>query len=214
MNREAQPAVGTGNRSREGVFVRRYLVAAVVLVVAAGVEPADAAVADVSITGSSFSPSAFTTTLGDTVIWENHDPVNHSAVSNAGGFFNTGTIGPATQGNASFLAAGLFAYHCAFHPLLMHGRIRIPLRVSTSATAVGHAIRLTAAEDTAPTGLTFDYQKRVPGGTWTTFKSGTTKTRIRFVPRKAGTYRFRSRVHKSGRSSGWSPARTVAVAAG
>jgi plastocyanin len=194
--------------------VRRSLVTAVVLALASGVAPAGATVADVSIAGSAYSPSAFTTTLGDSVIWKNHDAINHSAVSDAGAFFNTGTIGPGTQGNASFLAAGVFAYHCEFHPLLMHGKIRIPLRVSASATSVGLAIRLTAAEDTAPAGLTFDYQKRVPGGRWTTFRSRITKTRIRFVPKNAGTYRFRSRVHNTGQASGWSPARAVEVAAG
>jgi plastocyanin len=194
--------------------VRRWLAAAVLAVIVIPL-PAEAAGADVSIDEYSFSPKALTTKLGDSVIWENDGALQHSAVADAGRFFDTGTIAAGMQRAEAFPAAGSFPYHCAFHPGLMHGTVRIRLRVSTNATSVGTAIRLIAAEATVQAGTTFDYQRRFGAGVWKTIKSGVAKARIRVRPRNAGTYRFRSRAHAAGGgASGWSPAARVVVAAG
>jgi plastocyanin len=193
--------------------VRRWLAVAIVLTVVVAAAPAQATVADVSMDEYSFTPATFSTALGDSLIWQNNGAFNHTATSDAG-FFNTGTITPGTQHAARFLAGGVFAYHCAIHPTLMRGKVRIPLRASTNATTVGSPIGLRAAVDTAPAGYTYDYQRRYGGGSWRTFRSRTSSMRIRFIPKKAGTWRFRSRVHRIGGASGWSPAATVQVASG
>jgi plastocyanin len=191
--------------------VRRWFVVAIVLILVIVAAPAQATLADVTMDEYSFTPATFSTALGDSVTWQDDGAFNHTATSNAG-FFNTGTITPGVRHATAFLAAGAFAYHCAIHPTLMHGSVRIPIRAGTSATTVGSPITLRAAVDTAPAGYTFDYQRRYAGGSWRTFRSGISNPRIRFTPKRAGAWRFRSRVHRIGGASGWSPAATVQVA--
>jgi plastocyanin len=72
----------------------------------------------ISISNFAFSPSTMSVVTGTTVVWKNNDNTSHTATSNDGSSFNSGTIPPG--GSFSYTAAkvGTFAYHCSIHPTM------------------------------------------------------------------------------------------------
>jgi hypothetical protein len=61
-----------------------------------------------------------------------------------------------------FTAAGLFPYHCDFHPA-MHGRVSVKLKVAPRSGAVGTIFVIKLATEDARPPFVFDVQKRDPG---------------------------------------------------
>jgi len=77
-----------------------------------------AAVHNVSIPGLFFSPNSLSITQGDTVIWTNNHSLPHTATSDAF-LWDTGTLTTGQSASVVFNTAGVFPYHCAFHPMMM-----------------------------------------------------------------------------------------------
>ena len=69
-----------------------------------------------------FSPASLTIPVGTTVIWKNTTGAPHTATSDDGSSFDSGTANPiAAQGGTfqfTFTKAGTFTYHCAIHPFM------------------------------------------------------------------------------------------------
>jgi plastocyanin len=191
------------------VFIAALVIASVGLLAA----PAQAA-ADITIQNFAFSPTPFATTEGSSVIWQNDDLADHTATSNRRQFFNTGTITEGGgQGTATIDAAGTFGYHCTFHSS-MHGIVRAPIVLGVSSTTVGTGVAVIAATADASSSFTYDYERKFATGSWIIFKTMASSQQIQFTPKKAGTFRFRSRVYNSkGKPSGWSPSATLTVSA-
>src|SRR5687768_16924978 len=74
-----------------------------------------AATFTVNIRNFAFDPAGTTIQAGDTVTWINHDPIEHSATSDAGAF-NSGLLSESQSFSHTFSAAGNFPYHCTPHP--------------------------------------------------------------------------------------------------
>jgi plastocyanin len=193
--------------------MRRIFAAVLVLAVGLVMPATHAATRDsVRIISSTYLPGHLRARVGRSVTWKNRDGVNHTATSDIGGFFNTGTIASETQTTRTIFAAGAFPYHCSFHSS-MHGTVRARFGLSTSSTTAGTALTLIAASSTAPSGFVYDYAKKVRSRAWKIFKTKITNQQITFTPSKAGTFRFRSRVYNTnGKPSGWAPAAKLAVA--
>ena len=193
-------------------MLRRLCVTALVIgSVALFAAPAQAA-ADVRIQNFAFSPTVFTTAEGSSVTWRNADLADHTATSDRVGFFNTGTI-PSGGGRRSVTidAAGTFGYHCRFHSSMV-ASLRAPIVLSSTTTTVGTAISVVAATADASSAFTYDYARKLGTGSWVIFKTKVASREIRFTPKTAGTFRFRSRVYNShGKPSGWSPSETLVV---
>jgi plastocyanin len=66
---------------------------------------------------SSFSPNPDTVSVGQAVKWKNNDgSMTHTATSNDGTTFDTGSLAPgATSGAIVMTTAGSYPYHCQFH---------------------------------------------------------------------------------------------------
>jgi len=110
---------------------------------------------NVSITSYMFTPGSLTVHVGDKVTWKNNDPAidyyGHTATSNDGHTFDSGTLSPGQSYSFTFLHAGTFAYHCNVHPTQMHGTITVlganpapmptptPTRASSKPTATATA---------------------------------------------------------------------------
>ena len=62
-----------------------------------------------------FAPVSTTVKVGTTVIWENSDSVEHSAVADDG-TFETNVLAPGAKGSFTFTKAGSYTYHCGVHP--------------------------------------------------------------------------------------------------
>jgi plastocyanin len=65
-----------------------------------------------------FQPTTLNITVGTTVTWRNTTQAQHTATSNDGTTFNSGTINPGSSFNFTFKNKGTFAYHCNFHPFM------------------------------------------------------------------------------------------------
>jgi plastocyanin len=173
--------------------------------------PSPAAAADRVVTVSDFqySPADPTLTLGSRVEFTFADP-GHSATSDQG-FFDTGVRADGFK-RVWFPASGTYPFHCVNHAS-MTGSVRVPPR-ATAATDGGWLVRWADVE--APSTLSYDVQKRRPGGTrWRDWRTDTTDATTTFDPARSGTWRIRARSTSSAEGVGtsrWSPTLKVEVA--
>jgi plastocyanin len=65
-----------------------------------------------------FQPTTLNITVGTTVTWSNTTQAQHTATSNDGATFNSGTINPGSSFSFTFMKKGTVAYHCNFHPFM------------------------------------------------------------------------------------------------
>jgi plastocyanin len=191
---------------------RGFVLAAAVTSVLLGALPAQA-VAQVTIADFSFSPTPLTVAQGTSVVWHNNGPHTHtSTVDGTLGLWDTGDLATgATSSAVVFQAGGVYPYHCKIHPS-MHGMIRVPILItpSTGTLATTFTITLAAASQS---GYTFDVQKKHGAALWKTWKTGVSTLTVTFKPNVTGTFRFRSRLHKTsnGATSSWSLAKMITV---
>jgi plastocyanin len=91
----------------------RRLLAAVILVAAAGV-PAQAATIEIAMENLEISPHEVSAKVGDTVEWVNKDVFSHTATANNGDF----DVNLPAKMSASFVLRkpGRVDYYCRFHP--------------------------------------------------------------------------------------------------
>ena len=181
--------------------------------------PARASTSQVDMTDAfTFDPTPISVGLGDTVLWKNTtDFTNHTATQNAG-FFNTGTVGGGGSASKAFKFGGTFRYHCIFHGTAtsgMRGNIKVLIQwLNEGPQHPGDVQRVRIASEKAPDPLALDVQMRMTGDdTWTPFKQKIKNAVVNFTPTDAGTYEFRSRLHRlsNNKVSGWSPATTVVI---
>jgi len=173
--------------------------------------PAQAA-SQVTIQDYSFSPTPIAVGQGGSVVWNNNGPHAHTSTSDLASFWDTGTLPSGTPSTAvAFPAAGTYSYHCSIHPF-MHGKVRVPIKVSPTSESTSTVFTITLAS-TSQTGYSFDVQKKVqPSGPWTFWKTGVTSLSVTFHHTSAGSWRFRSRLHKNGSTAtGWSPTKMVTI---
>ena len=197
-------------------MLRRSVVAVsgLALVMGLAVQPASGASAQVGVQDYQFSPSPFTVAQGTTVTWHNGGPHTHTSTGDMPlALWNTGNIAPnATSVAIAFRAAGTYPYHCAIHPTLMQGIIRVPIIVAPASgtTATTFTLTLTSA---LATGFTYDVQRRLGTGAWTTFRTGVTTATVKFKAPSSGTWGLRSRLVRTSThaASKWSPMKKVTV---
>src|SRR5262245_62744462 len=65
---------------------------------------------------AAYAPNPVTVTAGTTVTWTNNDSIAHTATSDTGGVFNSGTIAAGGKYSFTFNTRGTYPYHCTFHP--------------------------------------------------------------------------------------------------
>ena len=65
-----------------------------------------------------FQPTTLNITVGTTVTWSNTTQAQHTATSNDGTTFNSGTINPGSSFSFTFKKKSTVAYHCNFHPFM------------------------------------------------------------------------------------------------
>ncbi len=193
--------------------MRRSLVASSALVLIALMAlPAQAATTTVTVADFAFTPSATTIAQGGGVNWHNNGPSTHTSTQNSPlGLWNTGNIARGTtSATMTIRAAGVYMYHCSIHPSML-GSVKVPILVSpkTGTTATTFTITLASATQT---GFTYDVQRKIGSGAYTTFKTGVTTRTLTFKG-TPGTYSFRSRLHKTsnGATSNYSPAKAITI---
>jgi plastocyanin len=182
--------------------------------------PAGAATRAIAIRDNYFDPSSVSATMGTTFTWTNQGAAEHTATyKGALHLWDSGTLEPAgtlSRGQSFRVAlawAGTYPYYCTIHGFT--GRLSIPDGVSPSAGSSSTVFTIALGTTGAGAGRVFDVQRRKGTGSWVTITSGTTSRRVTFKAGSLGrgTYSFRSRLRKAGRTAatGWSPARSVRV---
>lgn len=190
------------------------LVASLIALPRSGAAPARGNGA-ISVRGFAFRPPTLKVAQGDVVAWTNRDPVSHTATSDAAGFFDTGTLSvdSGSTGQAEFVSAGGFPFHCVFHAS-MRGRVQVPLELEpTGLVIVGTRVTLQLASEEIA-GQSYDVQRRRDRGEWITLQVEVTSTKIGVRLKRTGRYSFRSRVtNEVGGTSLWSPRARITVMA-
>jgi plastocyanin len=209
MLRRASPG-----RSRSSFALWVVLVS--MLPMSMGVLFAPAAMAaSVSIADFAYHPPRVVIGRGESVIWTNSGTHAHTATQDGPlALWDTGRIAPGSFGEVDqgvVLAAGSYPYHCTIHPS-MRGVVKVPLGIAPSAGSTGTKFTLTLSGG-VQTGYAYDVEERVGAGVWSSYKNEVDTTTISFETKTAGTYYFRSRLHRisDGATSGWSPSRSVSV---
>jgi plastocyanin len=197
--------------------LRRSIVAVsgLTLVMGLAVQSASGANAQIGVQDYLFSPTPFTVVQGTALTWHNNGgPHTHTSTGDTPlGLWNTGNIAPnATSVAITFQAAGTYPYHCAIHPTLMHGIIRVPILVgpASGTTATTFTLTLTSAP---ASGFTYDVQRRLGTGAWATFRTGVTTATVTFTAPSMGIWGLRSRLVRTSNhaASKWSPMKKVTV---
>ena len=194
------------------MFRRTAVVVATLTGTALIATPAQArASVPVSISNFAFDPHTVRVEQGSTVTWTNNDTFDHTSTSRQG-FWNSHHIAPGGDYSqtAAFLNAGSYAYRCTIHN--MPGIVRVPL-LATGTAASGYTLRWSSASS-APANRNFDVQIKRPGASsFAAFKSMTTALTAFVNPAKAGNYEFRARTRNTsnGKTSDWSPVRTLPI---
>jgi plastocyanin len=184
---------------------------AVALSVPSSTPVAHAVTKDVSIINGAFQSNRVTVAQGTTVRWTNNGGMTHSTKSHQA-FWSSPDLAPGTsyRHTATFQNAGSYTYFCRQHDPML-GVVFVPLKAPSGA-ANGFTLRWSAiGSSLAKRG--FDVQKKAPGGTWTVLKRNT-QTRSMFLnPTRNGTWSYRARTdnRSNGKSSLWSPVKTVSV---
>ena len=112
------------------------------------------------------------------------------------GFGRRAALMPATRPPPIlFKAAGVYAYHCKIHPF-MHGKVRVPIEVSPASGSEEVLSRSRSRPDSAPSGR-LDVQKKAGAGLWKIWKTGVTSLSVTFHHASPGSWRFRSRQHRT-----------------
>jgi plastocyanin len=173
--------------------------------------PAQAA-SQVTIQGSAFAPTPITVPQGGSIQWHNAETtLSHTATSDVG-LWTTTTLTPGTTSTAKvFKAAGVHAYHCKIHPF-MHGKVRVPIEVSSASGGTGTVFTITLATGSRAH-WSFDVQKKAGAGLWKIWKTGVTSLSVMFHHASPGTWRFRSRLHRNGSTlrTAWSPSKGITI---
>jgi plastocyanin len=76
----------------------------------------------VAIRNFSFMPRRLTVKKGARITISNRDTTAHTATSDDGSSFDTGSIDPGSSSTITLNTAGRVTYHCSIHPF-MHGTI-------------------------------------------------------------------------------------------
>ena len=189
-------------------MMRRMFIA-LLLVVAMAV-PAHAATKTVTASGFSFSPAGVSGGPGTTVTWQNDGGAHN--VHSATGMFHSGSWTSTQWPYSRAFSAGTFPYYCEVHTG-MKGTVKVAPSVSAAPDGAPFTVRW--ATSGTNTGASFKVQYRVNGGSWKTWRSGTSSDSGTFgwggspVRVMSGrTYGFRAKSLSGGRASGYSPVRS------
>jgi plastocyanin len=197
------------------VSIRRTALVGVLALSMAAALADTAIAASVSIVDNGYRPASVRIGQGESVIWTNSGSRTHTATQDAPlSFWGTGRIAPGAFGEIDqgvLLAAGSYPYHCTIHPS-MQGVVRVSLIASPTSGTTKATYTLTLSGGVEP-GYVYDVQERIGSQSWRAFRSDVSTTTTTFKTGTAGTYAFRSRLHRvaDGATSGWSPKRTFVV---
>jgi plastocyanin len=89
---------------------------------AAAAAPSGAGEQGVSIRNFTFEPGTITVKTGARITVSNRDSTAHTATSDDGSSFDTGSIEPGSSSTITLNRTGRVTYHCSIHPF-MHGTI-------------------------------------------------------------------------------------------
>jgi plastocyanin len=89
---------------------------------AAAAAPSGAGQQGVSIRNFTFEPRTITVKTGARITVSNRDSTAHTASSDDGSSFETGSIAPGSSRTITLKRTGRVTYHCSIHPF-MHGAI-------------------------------------------------------------------------------------------
>jgi plastocyanin len=194
------------------MLLRAAVAGTLLLVLSAG-SLAAASDHNVQVVYPTFNPATVTAVMGEDVIWHNGESINrdHTSTSNLAGVWNVSLPDHSADGVVSMDTAGTYAYHCNIHPN-MHGTVAVKMNAAPSTgTAAATVFDIRWALNNAPTGWSYDVQKRKKGGAFKTWQNAVAAAHANFDPAKKGKFQFRMRLRHGSQVSAYSPILTITV---
>jgi outer membrane protein assembly factor BamB len=177
--------------------------------------PGDPIGSFVSIKDNSYSPKdTIGHDIGTAVLWTNNGTKTHTVTDNTGmGYYGSGNIAKGGTWQFTFIAAGIYKYHCTIHS--EEGTVKAPVIVVPTSGGVSTVFTVTWATASPPSGYVFDVRIKRPGDTvWSKWKTGVTGKSGTFTPDDGkGTYQFQAHIKKTsnGKSADYSAAVSITV---
>jgi uncharacterized repeat protein (TIGR01451 family) len=158
------------------------------------VNPA-AGVTYATVGDSGIAPAAPMPSLGGSVRFLIQGTAPHSIADNSGlGLFSSGPLTPPTAFDYSFPASG--AYSVVDSTTGHTATVQVATGNPPTAS-VNVPFTVSWATQALPAGTVEDVQVMTPGGTWATFQHSTVALSQPYTANKAGTYKFRARLHNT-----------------
>jgi hypothetical protein len=161
-----------------------------------------------------FSPRIVTVRQGTEVQWI-FAGAGAQTVSGATGLrlFSSGLRDPGSLYAFRFIAAGNYLY--SDEATLSTGKVKVPIRVRPRTRPIGATFTVTWASEPPPPDYDYEVEVKWPGASgFSDWQLHTEQTSDTYQPELGrGDYRFRARMWRisSGKTSGWSPVRTITV---
>lgn len=178
--------------------------------------PASAAGREIVVEDNVFTPRRIKVSVGALVTWRGDGGSAGHNVRQDRKIFYSGEPHNESFAYERRFSSGSFHYYCEIHGFPsggMDGVVKVPVRVvKTSATT----LKVAWATSSTNTGSRFDVDYRIGSGKWKSWKRGVSKLAASFgvtarpvAVRPGVRYSFRARSLRAGRSSGWSPVRSI-----
>jgi eukaryotic-like serine/threonine-protein kinase len=170
----------------------------------------------ISMTDSTYNPDVVIAhDIGTAAQWSNDGSKSHDVVDNQGmGLYDSGTIAKGDTWQFTFVAAGIYKYHCTLHSD-MTGKLKAPMILSPSSGSESTTYAITWATEPPPSGYVYDVKIRRPDSTtWELWQSDVTTYTATFVPDAGkGSYDFKAHIQKvaNGESATYSPFKSIVV---
>lgn len=73
---------------------------------------------EVPVQAFAYQPTTISVPVGTTVVWTNHDPVDHT-VTDVDGAYDSGLFGESGTFSMTFTTPGTYTYYCIPHPMMI-----------------------------------------------------------------------------------------------
>lgn len=148
-----------------------------------------------------FEPKVVTIPVGSSVTWRNDGDLPHTSTSLKR--YPTAwdrSLSSDESWTKRFAYAGTYPYFCDLHSNGtdgMAGKLRLPVRVTPASGGTGTGFTITLASEAPPSGWSFEVQRKIGNGEWTTIRNSVARTSVGYRSSTRGTHRFRVRLERA-----------------
>jgi plastocyanin len=164
----------------------------------------------VTVADGGITPATPEPALGDTTQFVIEGSSPHEIADDTGlTLFDSGQLAPPAAYDVTFPASGAYK---VIDPTTGHtATVQVATGNPLNASLSDGAFSVSWAVGALPMSCVEDVQVMAPGGSWATFKKGTSDIGDPYTPTRTGTYKFRARLRCGGHSTAYSTGNSTKV---